>query len=107
VRTKQTLAATGITAPVRFEDAIYEASPQTLIELAQLAPETVATLLFVGHAPGIPRTAWELAANRDSIPAEELSRKFPTSALAVLEFEQTWADIDPGTGELVSFHVPR
>ncbi|UGT39163.1 histidine phosphatase family protein [Nocardia yamanashiensis] len=106
-RTRETLAATGITAPVTYESAIYEASPHTLIELVQLADENVETLLLVGHSPGMPWTAWELAANRNSAAAEDMSRKFPTSALAVLEFDRPWAAADPGTGELVRFHVPR
>jgi phosphohistidine phosphatase len=107
VRTRETLAATRITAPARFEASIYEASPHALIDLLRLTEDTVATLLLIGHAPGMPWTAWELAANRDSLPAEQLSRKFPTSALAVLEFDRPWADADPGTGELLRFHVPR
>ncbi|MQY30301.1 SixA phosphatase family protein [Nocardia aurantia] len=107
VRTRETLAATGVTAPVLFESSIYEATPHTLVDLIQLTDDDVATLLLVGHAPGMPWTAWELAANRDSGPATELSRKFPTSALAVLEFDRPWARADPGTGELITFHIPR
>ncbi|AVH22060.1 SixA phosphatase family protein [Nocardia cyriacigeorgica] len=106
-RTRETLAATGVNAPVVYERGIYEASPQTLIELVQLSDDDVATLLVIGHAPGMPWTAWELASNRDSEPAIELSRKFPTSALAVLHFDRPWSQVDPGTGELVSFHVAR
>ncbi|MFE3192050.1 SixA phosphatase family protein [Nocardia sp. NPDC059240] len=106
-RTRETLAATGITAPVSYEKAIYDASPHALIELVQLTDAAVETLLLIGHSPGMPWTAWELAANRDSGAAEELSVKFPTSALAVIEFDRPWAAADPGTGELVRFHVPR
>ncbi len=107
VRTRETLAATGLTAPVHYEPSIYEASARALIELIQLCDDKVRTLLLIGHSPGIPWTAWELAANRDSAAATDLSRKFPTSALAVLEFERPWAQADPGTGELTRFHVPR
>ncbi|MBF6274761.1 hypothetical protein A5780_36665 [Nocardia sp. 852002-20019_SCH5090214] len=107
VRTRETLDATGIDAPVVYEHSIYEATPHTLIELIQLTGDEVETLLLIGHSPGMPWTAWELAANRASLPAEELSRKFPTSALAVLEFDRPWSRADPGTGELVRFHVPR
>ncbi len=107
VRTRETLTATAIGAPVTFEHSIYEASPHTLIELIQLTDEHVQTLLLVGHSPGMPWTAWELAANRASLPAEELSRKFPTSALAVLEFDRPWPQVDPGTGDLRRFHIPR
>ncbi|WP_280362636.1 SixA phosphatase family protein, partial [Nocardia wallacei] len=107
VRTRETLAATGLTAPVEYEPSIYDAAPRTLIDLIQLCDDDVRTLLLIGHSPGIPWTAWELAANRDSTAATELSRKFPTSALAVLEFDRPWAQADPGTGELSRFHVPR
>ncbi|MFE2998979.1 SixA phosphatase family protein [Nocardia sp. NPDC059246] len=106
-RTRETLAATGITAPVTFESSIYEASPHIIIEILQLTDDAVETLLVIGHSPGMPWTAWELAANRHSGPAEEMSAKFPTSALAVIEFDRPWAAADPGTGELVRFHVPR
>lgn len=106
-RTRLTLAATGVTAPVQYERGIYEADAEDLLELVRLTPPEVRTLLLVGHFPGMPETAWELAANRDSAGMRELGRKFPTSALAVLEFDRAWADIGPGTGELVHFHVPR
>src|SRR5438128_211134 len=49
VRTRETLVATGIGAPVEFDAAIYEATPHTLIELVQLTPDTAGTLLVVGH----------------------------------------------------------
>ncbi len=107
VRTRQTLERTGITAPVEFAQSIYEAAPRALVELIQLTDDDVWTLLMVGHAPGMPWTALELAANRDSPAAVDLGRKFPTSALAVLEFDRSWARVDAGTGELVRFHVPR
>ncbi|WP_067853455.1 SixA phosphatase family protein [Nocardia shimofusensis] len=106
-RTRQTLDATGITAPVVYERGIYEASPRRLIELVQLSDDDISTLMLIGHAPGMPWTAWELAGNRDSDAAMELSRKFPTSALAVLTFDRPWAQIGEGVGELVTFHVPR
>jgi len=76
-RTRETLAATGIDAPVVYEAGIYEASPRTLIELVRLSDDDVSTLLVIGHAPGMPWTAWELAGNRNSAHAVDLSRKFP------------------------------
>ncbi|WP_227997171.1 SixA phosphatase family protein [Nocardia australiensis] len=106
-RTRETLAVAGIDAPVVYEAGIYEASPRTLIELVQLSDDEVSTLLVIGHAPGMPWTAWELASNRESAQVVDLSRKFPTSALAVLEFDRPWPEVAPGTGDLVRFHIPR
>ena len=107
LRTRETLAATGIDAPASFEKHIYEASPHTLIDLIRATSDTFATLLMIGHSPGIPWTAWELAGNRSAPTAEALSTRFPTSALAVLEFAQPWSEISTGVGELVHFHIPR
>ena len=87
--------------------AIYGGSPRELIEAITIVDDDVRTLLLVGHVPGIPWTAWELADNRSSPQAEQIQEKFPTSALAVLEFDRPWAEVAPGTGELICFHVPR
>ena len=107
VRTRQTLAATGLTVVTTYEDQVYGGSPRQLIDLIRIVDDVVTTLMLVGHAPGIPWTAWELAANRSSMPAEQMSAKFPTSAMAILEFDRPWLDVDAGTGDLVAFHVPR
>ncbi|MCX5041619.1 histidine phosphatase family protein [Aldersonia sp. NBC_00410] len=107
LRTRRTLAATAVDAPVEFDRAIYGGSPRELIEAITIVDDDVRTLLLVGHVPGIPWTAWELAENRSSPQAEQIQEKFPTSALAVLEFDRPWAEVAPGTGELICFHVPR
>lgn len=106
-RTRETLAATGVDAPVEFESGIYEADTGYLIELVGLTDPAISTLLVIGHAPGMPWTAWDLAAAHDTDDALRLSRKFPTSALAVLRFTGEWDRVGPGAGDLVSFHVPR
>lgn len=105
-RTRETLQATGITAPATFDGAIYEASVHALITaLGALSPETT-TALLIGHSPGIPWTAWELAANRSGPAATELSTEFPPGALAVLEFTHPWDRIGAGSGELIHFRPP-
>ncbi|MFD4404208.1 SixA phosphatase family protein [Nocardia sp. NPDC058499] len=106
-RTRETLTATAITAPVEFDAGIYGAETDQLIELVQLTDPALSTLLVIGHAPGMPWTAWDLAADHDTDDALRISRKFPTSALAVLRFDLPWDRIAPGTGDLAAFHIPR
>lgn len=106
-RTTETLTATGVTAPVEFDTTIYGATEADLIELVGLAGDDITTMLVIGHAPGVPYTAWNLASNRDSDSAVQLSRKFPTSALAVLHIDGSWSTLAPGSAELADFQVPR
>nr|WP_296776884.1 histidine phosphatase family protein [Rhodococcus sp. (in: high G+C Gram-positive bacteria)] len=106
-RTRETLVATGIDADVRFEHRIYGGSPEEIIEEVGLTDDAVSTLLVVGHAPGIPFTAVDLAANADSESVVEIGRRFPTSAIAVVTFDGPWASLRPGTASLTQFHVAR
>lgn len=110
LRTRQTLAASGIAAPVRYADEIYEASPgEVLMEIRRTAPE-VHILLVVGHSPGMPGLALRLTGHAtDPDAAAELRSRFPTSALAVLRLpaDTGWAELGPGDATLIAFHVAR
>ena len=110
-RTRQTLQATGLLTPtvlVDFTDAIYEAYPEELLELVAAANPTDRTLLLLGHAPGIPMLAEELAGPGSNLAAlGELSAKFPTSAIAVLAVDGEWADAAETNSRLVDFVIPR
>lgn len=115
VRARETwegVAAAGVPAgEVVYTDRIYEASAGALAELVRDAPESVRTLLLVGHAPGVPRLA-ELLAGDGSDP-EALARMragYPTSGLAALELDDPWNPphpLDGGTARLLRFEVPR
>lgn len=107
VRTRQTLAATGIDAPTQFLERLYGAYPAEILTDISEVDESVRTLLVIGHAPGMPSTALDLAGNPDSADARAIREKFPTSALAVLSVEGDWADLTSGAASLVTFHVPR
>ncbi|NLE79992.1 MAG: histidine phosphatase family protein [Rhodococcus sp.] len=107
VRTRQTLAATGIEAPTQFLRQLYGAYPPEIITDISEVDESVQTLLVVGHAPGMPTTALDLTEDPDGQHARAIREKFPTSALAVLSVEGDWADLTSGAASLVAFHVPR
>lgn len=108
-RTRETLARTGIDAPVRYVERLYDSTPGIVIDEINGVGDEVATLLVVGHEPTTSALALALAdpetANSDA--AERISTKFPTSAMAVLHLNGSWADLELGSAQLVDFHVPR
>lgn len=110
-RTRQTLARTGIEAPVTYLDELYDAVPGTVIAAINGVAEDVRTLLVVGHEPTMSGLALGLAdpdGDHDAAAvAQEISAKFPTSAIAMLRTDGAWADLALGGATLVAFHVPR
>jgi phosphohistidine phosphatase len=115
LRARQTwaLAAAelGTQPPVRYEDQLYGASGGLLADLIRQAPAAVTSLLLVGHNPGIHEVALTLAAEPDRDRAagdfERVAAKFPTAAIAVLEFRAGWPQLSPGSARLAGFVVPR
>lgn len=93
--------------PVRHVDAIYQAWPDTLLDLVRSLPEDVGTALLVGHAPGVPELADRLQRVSGDQPLGASADGFPTSALAVLEVRGPWAGTGPGTARLLAYEVVR
>ncbi len=108
-RTRETLSCTGIDAPVRYLGRLYGATPGTVIDEINRVEDDAATLLIVGHEPTTSSLALILAdADTSNISAaEQISEKYPTSAIAVLHVPGSWAGLEPGGAALVEFHVPR
>src|SRR5665811_2327735 len=92
-RTRQTLDAVcaggASIKEARFDTRIYDGSAASLMDVLREVPDSVSTVLMIGHAPGIPVLATALARDGDGSTdaAERLSQGFPTCALAVLGFE--------------------
>ena len=108
VRTRQTLAATGVDAPVDYRDEIYDASSGEILDVIRKVGDDVDTLLVVGHAPGIPSLAHELAGpDSDDEAMEAMSARFPTSAMAVLSYRGDWSDLDDGGAALTAYEIAR
>jgi phosphohistidine phosphatase len=70
--------------------------------------DAVRRILIVGHNPGLERLALALAAEAVEAELARMHAKFPTAALAAISFDaRRWRDIDPGTGRLDRYLVPR
>ena len=100
----------GAEPPVRYEQRIYEATALSLLHLLREAGGEHQTVLLIGHNPGLVELAVGIAQMVEGPAAEPLDRvreKFPTAAVAVLDFNGEWADLIPGEARMVDFAVPR
>lgn len=94
--------------PMETVPSIYEAPASRILDAIRSAPAEAQTLLVIGHNPGLGDLAVRLAGEGPKELRNDLREKFPTAALAVLEFEVVgWEDIAPGTGRLLRFVRPR
>lgn len=92
----------------RFDDRLYLAAPATLLRLVHDLPDAAGTALVIGHNPGLQQFVRALAGSGDADALERLARKYPTAALALLNFDcDRWQDIAPGEGRLETFVAPR
>ena len=93
---------------VEVRDDLYHASPGGLLAILQDLPDTEDSVLLVGHNPTFEELALELAGAGQAEPLMEVGRKYPTGALAIIEFSvDNWSHVREGTGYLRAFIRPR
>ncbi|QOF72581.1 histidine phosphatase family protein [Aminobacter sp. SR38] len=113
MRTRQTfeLASAEWPAPLppaHFHDSIYGALASDLFALAAAAPDGIASLLIVGHNPGLELFAARLAGPGSNAEAlRSLEQKFPSGALARFAFEGDWSGLRAGSARLTDCLRPR
>ena len=113
-RTAQTteLVAQELECEVEYREALYLAEPAKILAAVRGAPAAIPSLMMVGHNPGFEALATALAREpvrrKERARHEALEEKFPTCALAILDFDiGRWRDVAPGTGKLVDFVRPK
>jgi phosphohistidine phosphatase len=94
--------------PHVFDERLYEAGPDAILEIIRECRKAAPTLLVVGHNPGLQELAKLLIASGDADARQRLNEKFPTAALAVIDFPfDDWAKLHPHAGRLDHFVSPR
>jgi phosphohistidine phosphatase len=109
VRTRQTLEAIqpslGKSCTVELVPQLYAASEPELLERLRALPESVNSVMLIGHNPGLQDLALALASQGD---LAQLREKFPTGALATLVVDSgNWGALSPGEAQLADYVVPR
>ncbi|HEY5338722.1 MAG TPA: histidine phosphatase family protein [Rhizomicrobium sp.] len=113
VQTFEQLSAELAKAPcVEFQKTLYLAPPKQIFEAVRKSPAAARAVMVIGHNPGIEDLANRLASKPQSQEEAEhratLHEKYPTCALAVLDFAvDAWSDIAPGTAALTDFVRPK
>ena len=108
-RVRRTLDAARLQAPVEWDEHIYLADSDALIEVLRGVAGDPAAVMLVGHNPGLQELVFDLVpAERENKLFAQVADKFPTAAFAVLELAiDRWADCAPGCGTLVHLARPR
>lgn len=92
---------------LRFEETLYMAGPERMLGFLRDLPDTYDHAMIVAHNPGMQALATSLASHGDALGLAKMGEKFPTAALAVIDFNDSWKDIGPGKGKLRMFVTPR
>ena len=106
-RTQETLELLGpglAGAAISVEEQLYGASSEVLLERVRAVPGEVASVLLIGHNPGMHDLARMLASSGADL--DRLEAKFPTAALATLALPR-WHTLRARDAELVAYVVPK
>jgi len=102
-RARQTIAliieAAHLEGELRYDERIYEASAETLLEVVSQAEDRFAVLLLVGHNPGMEDLLLLLSGE---------TGRMPTAALAAITFDtEKWSKVNERKGRLKSLTTPK
>jgi phosphohistidine phosphatase len=93
---------------VVYEDALYHASPAEMLDMLRSIQPGASRVLIVGHNPEIQVFALDLVGAGPKHLRDRLKEKFPTAALAVINFTAgLWPSVTVNSGSLSLFLTPR
>lgn len=91
-----------------FDRSLYAAGTDAALDLVREIADDVRRLLVIGHNPTMASLAQVLDdGDADAELSGQLFSGYPTSAVAVFEYDGSWADLGEGDARLVGFHVGR
>jgi len=84
---------------IQYVETLYEGSPRNYLAALGALPESVRSVVLVGHNPSVSYFA-------EYLTHEELGN-MPTSAVAAIEFNCPWAEISGRSGKLLFYDSPE
>jgi phosphohistidine phosphatase len=102
------LAELGEPVPeVLYDEALCHPSCPAIVEKLQNISGACRHVMLVGHNPELHALTRELVGQGKPKELSALTARFPTSALAVVEFDSGhWSTIRAGSGKLAGFITP-
>jgi phosphohistidine phosphatase len=93
--------------PFLVNPELYAAPSSVILSAVHQTSPEITKLLVVGHNPGIAELAVDLIADASDSELSLLKSKFPTSGLAILDFEaDDWRQLALHGGRLERFVTP-
>lgn len=97
LRTRQTWAALGMDSEVTVTKDAYNAGSDSLLGLIRLLEEDVATAMIIGHGPGLPTLAAQIAGpGSDQRALDVVNSRYPVATISQFEIDGPWADLQVG-----------
>ena len=111
-RTRDTLALVlpelRVEPKVVYEDALYHASPETMLEMLGAVGPGATRVMLVGHNPELQAFALDLVGSGPKHLRDRLREKYPTAGLAVINFASgLWKSVTINSGSLSLFLAPK
>lgn len=95
-------------AQIHLLSDLYQQSEDDYLGLVRKHGGRAQNLMVIAHNPATEDTALTLTGTGDGAAMADLKEKYPTAALAVIDFDIVdWSELQPGTGHLERFIKPR
>ena len=111
LRARQTLdiIAPAFAAPPRIvaEDGLYLAAAAQLLKRLNALPAELASVMLIGHNPGLHELASVIADAASGPLAARLGAGLPTAALALFEVAVDWPALAPRCARLAELIAPQ
>ncbi len=108
LQTMQELEPWAETPLVEPLDTLYLTDAEGIFTVLRNTPETVRSVLLIGHNPGLHEAAQRLAGDApDTTELSRLRAGYPSGALAEFGISGPWGTLGDGGGRLVRFLCPR
>jgi len=109
-RTRETLAQLNksLTIPeslIQFEERLYQASLEQLLQLLDQCPQDLDQILLIGHNPGVEQLLGYLCGN--TVPLSSSGKLMSTATLAQVALPDDWKQLPEGCGKLLDIIRPK